>query len=222
MREVVSYSRRGARLTEREQDAWDRRYGSWVVPDAAVDDPAFELGDWFGREAPLVVEVGCGVGESLAVLAAAHPEVDVLGLEVWRPGVAGALWRLEEAGVDNVRLLGVDAAWCLEHLFAPGSLAEVWTFFPDPWRKTRHHKRRLVQAGFASAVARALRPGGVWRLATDWAAYAVQMADVLDAEPLLAGGVTPRWEERPVTRFERRGAEAGRGIVDLTYRRVAT
>ena len=108
----------------------------------------------------------------------------------------------------------------MEHLFGPGELAELWTFFPDPWHKTRHHKRRLVTPAFAALAASRLAPGAVWRLATDWADYAEQMVEVLDAEPLLTGGVVPRWDERPVTRFERRGLAAGRTIIDLTYVRV--
>jgi tRNA (guanine-N7-)-methyltransferase len=217
VREVLSYSRRGSRFSEREQDAWDRRAAEWVIPDQAVDDPGFDLTRWFGRSAPLVVEIGSGVGESLATLAAARPSYDVLAFEVWRPGVAGALWRLEAAGVDNVRLISVDAVWSLRHLFAPGSVAELWTFFPDPWPKQRHAKRRLVQAGFAHDAALALAEGGTWRLATDWAEYADQMREVLDAEPLLDGGVVPRWDERPVTRFEGRGTQEGRSITDLAY-----
>jgi tRNA (guanine-N7-)-methyltransferase len=121
-----------------------------------------------------------------------------------------------------VRLIGVDAVWSVEHLLAPGSLAELWTFFPDPWPKQRHHKRRLVGPDFARLAASRLTAGGTWRLATDWADYARQMREVLDAEPDLDGGVVPRWEERPVTRFERKGREAGRSITDLAYRRVRT
>jgi tRNA (guanine-N7-)-methyltransferase len=220
VREVLSYSRRGSRFSEREQDAWDRRAEEWVVPDEAVDDPGFDVTRWFGRSAPLVVEVGSGVGESLVALAASRPSYDVLAFEVWRPGVAGALWRLEAAGVDNVRLISVDAVWSMRHLFAPGSIAELWTFFPDPWPKKRHHKRRLVQPAFAHDAATALTDGGRWRLATDWAEYADAMRTVLDAEPLLNGGVSERWEERPVTRFEGRGLDEGRPVTDLTYRRV--
>jgi tRNA (guanine-N7-)-methyltransferase len=166
------------------------------------------------------VEIGSGVGEALVALAGARPSYDVLAFEVWRPGVAGALWRLEEAGVDNVRLISVDAVWSMRHLFAPGSIAELWTFFPDPWPKKRHHKRRLVQPGFVHDAATALAEGGVWRLATDWAEYADAMRAALDAEPMLTGGVTDRWEERPLTRFERRGLDEGRAVTDLTYRRV--
>ncbi len=121
----------------------------------------------------------------------------MLAFEVWRPGVAGALWRLEEAGVDNVRLISVDAVWSMRHLFEPGSIAELWTFFPDPWPKTRHHKRRLVQPAFVHDAATALSDAGVWRLATDWAEYADSMRAVLDDEPLLDGGVTDRWAGAP-------------------------
>jgi tRNA (guanine-N7-)-methyltransferase len=220
VREVVSYSRRGSRFSERERAAWDRRAATWVIPDEAVDDPGFDLSGWFGRSAPLVVEIGSGVGESLVALAGARPSYDVLAFEVWQPGVAGALWRLEEAGVDNVRLISVDAVWSMRHLFEPGSIAELWTFFPDPWPKTRHHKRRLVQPAFVHDAATALAESGVWRLATDWAEYADAMRAALDAEPMLTGGVTDRWEERPLTRFERRGLEEGRVVTDLTYRRV--
>ena len=220
VREVVSYSRRGSRFSEREQAAWERRADTWLIPDEAVDDPGFELSAWFGRSAPLVVEIGSGVGESLVALAGTRPSYDVLAFEVWRPGVAGALWRLEAAGVDNVRLLSVDAVWSMRHLFAPGSITELWTFFPDPWPKKRHHKRRLVQPDFVRDAATALAEGGAWRLATDWSEYADAMRAVLDQEPLLSGGVTERWEERPITRFERRGLDEGRTATDLTYRRV--
>jgi len=217
MREVLSYSRRGGRFTPTQARAWAAFHERWVIPDEAVDEPGFRRSAWFGREAPLVVEIGSGIGEATAVLAAARPDHDVLALEVWRPGVADTLWRLAEAGADNVRLCSVDAVWVLDHLVEPDALAELWTFFPDPWPKTRHHKRRLVDATFASLAATRLAPGSTWRLATDWPDYAEQMRDVLDAEPLLAGGPVPRWDVRPVTRFERKGIEAGRVITDLAY-----
>ena len=219
LREVLSYSRRGSRFTPQQQAAWDAYHEQWVIPDEAVDDPAFRLADRFGREAPLIVEIGSGVGEATGVLAAARPAYDVLALEVWRPGVAASLARVAEAGATNVRFCSVDAVWALEHLIPRGGLAELWTFFPDPWPKTRHHKRRLVNARFAALAAERLAPGGVWRLATDWHDYAEQMRSVLDAEPALTGGVVPRWDERPVTKFERKGREAGRAITDLCYSR---
>ncbi|QIG41700.1 tRNA (guanine-N7)-methyltransferase [Nocardioides anomalus] len=220
VREVLSYSRRGNRFTPQQAAAWAAHHEAWVIPDEAVDEPGFSLADWFGREAPLIVEIGSGVGEATAALAAARPAYDVLALEVWRPGVADTLWRVAEAGASNVRLVGVDAVWTLEQLIGAGALTELWTFFPDPWPKQRHHKRRLVDAAFARLAVSRLAPGATWRLATDWGDYATQMQKVLDAEPALEGGVVERWADRPVTRFERKGLEAGRAIVDLAYRRV--
>ena len=220
MREVLSYSRRGGRFTPSQRAAWEAHHEAWVIPDEAVDEPGFRLAPWFGREAPLVVEIGSGVGEATGVLAAARPAYDVLALEVWRPGVAASLAEVAAAGAGNVRFCSVDAVWALEHLVTAGSVAELWTFFPDPWPKSRHHKRRLVTASFAALTASRLAPGGTWRLATDWADYAQQMHAVLDAEPGLAGGVTERWVERPITKFERKGLEAGRTIVDLIYTRA--
>jgi len=222
LREVLTYARRGSRFTPKQQRAWDAHHAAWFIKDDAVDRPGFVVEEAFGRTAPLIVEIGSGVGEATAALAAARPDHNILALEVWRPGVAETLGRLAAAGVDNVRLCSVDAVWTLEHLVSPGSLAELWTFFPDPWHKTRHHKRRLVNAANARMLAQRLAPGAAWRLATDWADYAAQMVRVLDAEPLLEGGVVPRWEERPVTRFERKGIAKGRPITDLLYRRVGS
>ena len=218
---MLSYARRGSRFTPSQQDSWDAHHEKWVIPDEAVDVPGFALTNWFGRDAPVVVEIGSGIGEATAALAARRSEVDVLAFEVWRPGVAHTLGLLADAGAENVRLISVDAVWALEHLFGPGSIEELWTFFPDPWPKQRHHKRRLVSPDFARLVATRLRPGGLWRLATDWQQYAEQMRTVLDAERGLTGGPTQRWAERPLTKFERKGVEAGRTIVDLTYRRSA-
>lgn len=222
MREVLSYSRRGSRFTASQRKAWDAHHDAWVVPDDAVDRPGFTWSSWFDREgAPLIVEIGSGVGEATAALAASRPSYDIVAFEVWRPGIAETLGRLAEAGAENVRLCSVDAVWSLEHLFAPGSIVELWTFFPDPWHKARHNKRRLVSPAFATVVAERLAPGGVWRLATDWADYAEHMIEVLDAVPGLEGGVVERWAERPVTRFERKGLNTGRSITDLLYRRPA-
>ena len=217
MREVLTYSRRGSRFTPRQAEAWDAYAERWWLPDEAVDADGFTIAGMFDRAAPLVVEIGCGIGEATAVLAAARPDHNVLAFEVWRPGVADSLGRIGEAGLDNVRMLSVDAVWSMEHLVEPGSLAGLWTFFPDPWHKKRHHKRRLVNPDFARLAASRLAPGAEWRLATDWADYAEQMVEVLDAEPSLEGGVTERWAERPVTRFERKGLDAGREITDLRY-----
>ncbi|WP_237111617.1 hypothetical protein [Nocardioides sp. WS12] len=143
-----------------------------------------------------------------------------MSLEVWLPGVAESLGRVGDAGCSNVRFCGVDAVWTFEHLLAEASVAEIWTFFPDPWHKARHNKRRLVNAENAHLMASRLVPGGVWRLATDWADYAEQMESVLGAEGLLSGGPVERWEERPVTKFERKGLAKDREIADFAYRRV--
>lgn len=219
MREVLSYSRRGSRFTPKQAQAWAEYAERWWLPDEAVDAPGFSLAGCFGRQAPLIVEIGSGIGESTVDLAAARPDHDVVAFEVWRPGVADTLGRIGEAGLSNVRMLSVDAVWSMEHLVEPGSLAALWTFFPDPWHKKKHHKRRLVTADFVELAATRLAPGAEWRLATDWADYAEQMVEVLDAEPLLTGGVVERWAERPVTKFERKGVAAGRDITDLRYSR---
>ncbi len=220
LQEVLTYARRGSRFTPRQQAAWTAYAERWWLPDEAVDEPGFSLSGLFGRDAPLIVEIGPGIGESTVALAAARPDHDVVAFEVWRPGVAETLGRVGEAGLTNVRLLSVDAVWSIEHLVEPGSLAGLWTFFPDPWHKVRHHKRRLVTPRFAALAASRLAPGAEWRLATDWAHYAEQMVEVLDAEPLLTGGVVDRWDERPVTKFERKGIAVDRDITDLAYVRV--
>ena len=220
LREVLTYTRRGSRFTPRQQAAWDAHAEAWVIPDEALDAPGFTWSAWFGREAPIIVEIGGGVGEATAALAADRPAYNILSLEVWRPGVAESLGRVAAAGAGNVRFCGVDAVWTLGERFGEGTISELWTFFPDPWHKHRHHKRRLVTPANAHLFASRLVPGGTWRLATDWADYAAQMAEVLGAEPLLEGGVVDRWDERPVTKFERKGVAAGRDITDLAYRRT--
>lgn len=220
IREVLSYSRRGSRLSDAQAEVWQRRADEWWIPDTAVDEPGFSWAGHFGRDAPLIVEIGSGIGEATAALAADRPSFNILAFEVWRPGVAETFHRLEKAGVTNVRMISVDAVWSLTHVVEPDSLAELWTFFPDPWPKQRHIRRRLVNQEFGRIAASRLAPGALWRLATDWADYADQMDEVLGAEPLLEGGRAERWADRPVTRFERRGIRDGRPPVDLTYRRL--
>jgi len=224
LRQVLTYARRGSRLTDGQSAAWERCHHRWWIPDEAVDAEGFDVtGRFEDPTAPLVVEIGSGNGEATAALAAARPSVNILAFEVWHPGVAQTFLRLEESGAENVRMISVDAVWSMQHLLDEGQVAELWTFFPDPWPKKRHHRRRLVNPSFAEVAARRLAPGGVWRLATDWPDYAKQMVAVLEAEPALENvhdRAAPRWQDRPVTRFERRGIEAGRPITDLAYRRI--
>lgn len=218
-REVQSYARRGSKFTPSQRAAWADHQREWVIDAERAESPGFDLTAAFGRQAPLIVEIGSGVGEATAVLAAARPEANVLALEVWLPGVAASLARVADVGATNVRFCGVDAVWALGNLLEPGQLAELWTFFPDPWPKTKHHKRRLVRPSFAALAADRLAPGAQWRLATDWGDYAEQMRRVLDAEPTLVGGPVERWADRPLTKFERKGVAVGRAIVDFAYTR---
>ncbi len=177
----------------------------------------------FGRRAPRVLEIGFGMGEGLAAVAAAHPHIDYLGVEVHTPGVGALLKQIGERGLANVRVIRHDAVEVLEHMLAPASLAGVQVFFPDPWHKKRHHKRRLVQPPLVALLASRLAPGGTLHLATDWQDYAAQMLAVLSAEPALensADGFVPRPDTRPLTKFEQRGLRLGHGVYDLLFRRV--
>ncbi len=217
-------------MTTAQRRAWESYQDRWVlqVPRAETSTSVapgstLDLSAVFGRTVPVVVEIGPGMGDSLAPMAAARPELDLLAFEVFEPAIAALLARLAADDIDNVRIASVDAVDGFSHLLAPDSVDEVWMFFPDPWHKARHHKRRLLRSEFVDLVATRLRVGGRWRLATDWPDYAAQMRDVLDHHPAFQneypGEVSPRWADRPVTRFERRGIAAGRTITDLQYRR---
>jgi len=246
-RAPVSFVRRSARLTTSQRKAWDTRRELYVVDvprDVAVTsvDPAwrFDPAAVFGRRAPLVVEIGSGLGEAVVTAAAAHPERDHLAIEVYTPGLAQTIVRAGHAAAEqsaaeqggpgggelgNLRLVQANAAELLATSLPAGSVDELWVFFPDPWHKSRHHKRRLVTPAFAALAARVLRPGGTWRLATDWAQYADQMLAVLEAGDDFRnahgpGAVAPRFEGRVLTSFEKKGTAAGRSATDLEYVRV--
>ena len=229
-RRVTSFVRRSARMTPAQRRAWESYQDRWVIDVPRADTSTsvaagstLDLAAVFGRTAPVMVEVGPGMGDSLAPMAAARPSCDVLAFEVFQPAIAALLARLATEEIGNVRIASVDAVDGFAHLLPPDSVDEVWMFFPDPWHKARHHKRRLLSPQFAGLVATRLRVGGCWRLATDWPDYADQMRDVLDRHPDYENahpdGPAPRFADRPVTRFEQRGIEAGRTITDLVYRR---
>jgi len=181
-----------------------------------------DLDSVFNRAAPKILEIGFGMGEGLAEIASAHPENDYLGVEVHTPGVGALLKQLGERNLTNVRIVQHDAVDVLNHMLAPESLAGAQVFFPDPWHKTRHHKRRLIQSPLVHLLASRLQAGGYLHLATDWEDYAVQMLAVLRAEPMLvntAEDYAPRPESRPLTKFEARGLRLGHGVWDLLFRR---
>lgn len=229
-RDVVSYVRRSARMNESQQRAWDAHHDAWVVPlstgarsTSVAADARVDWARVFGREARLCVEIGSGTGHAITALAEAMPDANLVAFEVFAPAVASTLGRLARHGVTNVRVVLADGAQALATVFASASISELWTFFPDPWHKARHHKRRLVSPEFAEVVASRLTADGAWRLATDWADYAEAMREVLDAAPGLANccdGWAPRYELRPTTKYEQRGLDAGRRIYDLAYRRA--
>jgi tRNA (guanine-N7-)-methyltransferase len=177
----------------------------------------------FGRDAPRVLEIGFGMGDATAAIAQALPGTDFIGVEVHTPGVGALLKRIGELGLTNLRLIQFDAVDVLEQMIAPDSLAGVHVFFPDPWHKTKHNKRRLIQPAFTHQLASRLQPGGYLHCATDWQPYAEQMLEVLSAEPLLrntAAGYAPKPAYRPLTKFENRGLKLGHGVWDLVFERA--
>ena len=186
----VSFVRRGTRLQGRRQKAWDDHAATLAVDvprhiaDTSVHpEYVFDAAAEFGRTAPLVVEIGSGLGEAVVHAATENPEKDFLAVEVYTPGLAQTIQKIVAAGIDNVRVVQANAPEVLGTMLPAGSASEVWVFFPDPWHKTKHNKRRMVKESFAPLVARVLAPGGLWRLSTDWSAYAEQMRAVGEASP---------------------------------------
>ncbi len=230
-REVVSFVRRSNRMRPNQRRAWETYRDRYVLDVPRLDTStsihpaaAIDLIEVFGRVAELIVEIGPGTGDSLIPMAAARPQANVLALEVYQPAIARMLSQLARTGLDNVRIVEADAVPALEYLLPAGSVDEIWLFFPDPWHKARHHKRRLLTPEFAALAASRLRPGGTWRIATDWSDYADRIREVLDNDPFFVNlhpnGWAPRWTARPITHFEQRGLDARRQIFDLAYRRV--
>ena len=219
-RPIRSYVLRQGRLTDAQRRACDE-----LLPRFGIDyaPGPLDLGRMFGRAAPKILEIGFGMGETTAAIAASHPENDYLGIEVHTPGVGSLLKRIAEAGLSNVRVIRHDALDVLEHMIPAGSLDGVHVFFPDPWPKKRHHKRRLLQPPFLRLLASRMKPGAYLHVATDWQDYAQQILAVLAGEPLLvntAPGYASRPAYRPLTKFESRGLKLGHGVWDVIFRRV--
>jgi len=221
-REIRSFVVRAGRMTVAQERAWRDLWPAWGVDNATTP---LDFAALFGREAPVSLEIGFGNGESLVALACAHPDQNYVGLEVHPPGVGHLLLRCEAERIDNVRVICEDAVQVLQQRVPDASLDEVLLYFPDPWPKKRHHKRRIVQPAFVELVARKLRTGGVLRMATDWQPYAEHMLATAGGSQQLrnessSGDFVPRPDSRPVTRFERRGQRLGHGVWDLAFRRV--
>jgi len=217
-RPIRTFHPRRGRMSARHADA---RTALWPAFGLTVDDGdrrPLDLAALFGRTAPVVLEIGFGMGESTAAMAAADPGRDHLGVEVHTPGIGNLLALVGELGLRNVRVAHGDAME-LVHRIAPGALDAVHVFFPDPWPKARHHKRRLIRPDNVALLRDRLRPGGLLHCATDWPGYAAAMAETLDADPGLRRAGDDR-AARPETKFERRGSRAGRPIADLRYTRT--
>jgi tRNA (guanine-N7-)-methyltransferase len=215
---VRSFVLRAGRMGTGQQRALEELGPRFCLPYAPAP---LDLDAIFGRHAPHVLEIGFGMGDATAQIAAALPDTDFIGVEVHVPGVGALLKRIGEQGLTNLRIVQHDAVEVLEHMIPPGSLAGVHIFFPDPWHKKKHNKRRLVQPGFVARLVTRLAPGGYLHCATDWEPYAQQMLEVLSGEPALentADGYAPKPGYRPLTKFENRGLKLGHGVWDLVFR----
>ena len=219
LRRIRSFVRREGRLTEGQASAISRGWPQWGV------DYTPTIQDWdtlFGRKAPRYLESGFGMGGATAEIARHHPQNDYLGIEVHRPGMGNLLKLIEQDALTNLRLMSHDAVDVVNQMIAADSLDGVLVFFPDPWHKARHHKRRLIQPEFVRMLASRLKPGGTIHCATDWENYAEQMLEVLSADPQLentAADYAERPAYRPLTKFEARGLKLGHGVWDLVFRR---
>ena len=220
-RPIRSFVLRTGRMTPGQQRAFDENWERWGL---RVADGKLDFDAVFGRPGPRVLEIGFGMGQSLVAMAAAAPESNFVGIEVHRPGVGKLLHGMVEQQVDNIRVYCHDAVEVLRDCIEPGSLDTIQIFFPDPWHKKKHHKRRLIQAPLVDQLVTRLKAGGTLHLATDWEDYAQQMMTVLSATKGLSnssgqGQFAPRPEHRPLTKFELRGERLGHGVWDLVFTR---
>ena len=216
---IRSYVLRQGRVSNAQQRCYDSLMPQYGIPYSAQ---VLALGTAFGRSAPKILEIGFGMGESTATIAVAHPDLDYLAIEVHTPGVGSLLKQIEEKQLSNIRIIQHDAVEVLRDMLADHALDGAHIFFPDPWHKSRHNKRRLIQAPFVTLLVKKLKPGAYLHVATDWQDYAEQVLAVLSAEPLLentAENYAPRPDYRPLTKFEQRGLKLGHGVWDLVFRR---
>lgn len=223
MRQVKSYVLRAGRMGSGQVRAFERFGPRFLLP---YRTERLDADAAFGRSAPLILEIGFGMGGATASIAQVRPNDNFLCCEVHQAGVGALLKRCGEDNIDNIRIVQHDAIEVMDHMLGESSLDGVHIFFPDPWHKSRHHKRRLIQPAFVQRLAQHIRPGGYLHLATDWQPYSEQMMDVLRAEPLLANtsdaadGFAPQPDYRPLTKFENRGLKLGHGVWDLVFRRL--
>jgi tRNA (guanine-N7-)-methyltransferase len=222
MRTVRSFVMRAGRTTEGQQKALDE---VWPEFGLEIQQGPINLAEVFGRSAPVVLEIGFGMGDSLIEMAKNEPEKNYIGIEVHRPGVGRLLSRVQEAGLTNIRVYQEDAVEVLAKCIPDGSLHALQLFFPDPWHKKRHHKRRIVQPEFAQAIRQKLEVGGYFHMATDWENYAEHMMEVMSAAEGFSNKAgesqySPQPEWRPVTKFQKRGERLGHGVWDLMFERV--
>ncbi len=218
-RPIRSFVLRQGRVSNAQQRAHETLLPQFGIPYAPQ---RVELGQVFGRDAPRILEIGFGMGETTAAIAAQHPENDYLGIEVHTPGVGSLLKLIGEQGLANVRIIQHDAVEVLDNMIAPAALDAAHIFFPDPWPKKRHHKRRLLQPAFVALLVERMKPGSYLHAATDWQEYAGQILDVLQREPQLTNTATNyavRPDYRPQTKFESRGLKLGHGVWDIIFKR---
>ena len=219
-RRLKSFVKRGGRTTDGQARAYEQFGPQFLLPYRATP---LDFEATFGRRAPTILEIGFGMGEATAHIAALMPEKNFLCCEVHEPGVGALLKRIGEQNLQNIRICAHDAVDVLDHMLQPATLAGVHVFFPDPWHKTRHNKRRLIQSPFVRKLAEHLAPGGYLHCATDWQPYAEQMLEVLSQEPLLrntAEAYAPKPAYRPLTKFENRGLKLGHGVWDVVFERA--